>query len=699
MKTKLHFLFIVLALLASYIQTARATVTFTNTPAAVSNTYTGTITLQIGGLTNTETVVIQKYLDLNTNGIIDSGDLLVQQFSLTDGQAGMVIGGVTNFNVPGDLNAATGAITATLNFQNGDIAQNIIGKYLYKLSSPAGHFTPLTNSFTVTNFPFAQKFTGNVVSNSTSVTVSNAIVILLPPVTNQGSPLAGVVANNAGSYTIAMPPGTYSLLVYRSNYVSEYTGAPVLTLAAGQTLTTNLTLTKATSTISGKVVDANNSSLGLPGANFFAQSADGLFALAFSDINGNFTMPVTADTWDVNLSDQSVTVLGYLGLQNGTNVSAGKTGLTFACPKATALVYGSVKDILGNPMVALDVNSFDNNNLYQTDAYTETNGNYVLGVVGFGSSDSWQVQANGNNQLINYVFSQPVFDQNGGTNINAGKVVLANFTAIPATNTITGNVKFNGTNVIGVGVSAYATINGVSYNLNNVDTDANGNYSLTVANGTWSVNVSCQGGNDSLNNILGSGNYQCPNSQNITINNNNATGVDFIILPSSGSGSGQIFGYVMDTSGNPVVGVNVYANDGVEDNYTNATDGSGYYAFSVGDENWNVSVDCTGLNTLGYECVSGQTVGVSDDFVEQDFTVQPINPQPVLGLAIWRTNSFQMLITATANLNYTVQMSTNLSSTNWISLYVTNNPTTSSFNVVDPNATNNQRFYRILTGP
>jgi hypothetical protein len=44
-------------------------------------------------------------------------------------------------------------------------------------------------------------------------------------------------------------------------------------------------------------------------------------------------------------------------------------------------------------------------------------------------------------------------------------------------------------------------------------------------------------------------------------------------------------------------------------------------------------------------------------------------------------------------------MSTNLSSTNWISLYVTNNPTTSSFNVVDPNATNNQRFYRILTGP
>src|SRR5674476_928893 len=71
---------------------ALAAVTFTITPSAVSNTYSGLITLSIGGLTNTETVVVQKFLDLNTNGVIDDGDLMVQQFNLTDGQAGMVIG-------------------------------------------------------------------------------------------------------------------------------------------------------------------------------------------------------------------------------------------------------------------------------------------------------------------------------------------------------------------------------------------------------------------------------------------------------------------------------------------------------------------------------------------------------------------------------------------------------------------------------
>src|ERR1039458_5120546 len=129
-----------------------AAVTFTITPAAVSNTYNGTITLQIGGLTN-KTVVVQKYLDLNTNGVIDGGDVLVQQFTLKDG-TNFVIGGLPNFNVPGDLNATTGAITATLNFQNGDFMQNVVGNYLYVLSQTKGGFTPLTNSFSVTNFPF-----------------------------------------------------------------------------------------------------------------------------------------------------------------------------------------------------------------------------------------------------------------------------------------------------------------------------------------------------------------------------------------------------------------------------------------------------------------------------------------------------------------------------------------------------------------
>jgi uncharacterized repeat protein (TIGR03803 family) len=504
-------------------QTLSAAVTFTVTPSAVSNTYNGTITLQISGIPTGDTVVVQKFLDLNTNGVIDGTDWLVQQFNLTDGQAGMVIGGVTNFNVPGDLNATTGAITATLNFQNGDFVQNIVGNYLYKLSSPVGHFAPITNSFIVTNFPYAQEFTGNVVSKSTSNNVPNAVVLLFPGQAGNSSPQAGTVANNSGNYTVPAPPGTYSLLSFSSNFVANMNKAPLLTLAASQTITNNLTLTNATASISGSVVDASNFSTGLPGVLFPVKSTNGLIAVAFTDTNGNFNVPVTAGNWQIKADDTALIVHGYLGLQTDYITNAGATGVTVAVPEATALIYGSVKDNLGNPLVGLDVYANDNNNLYETDAYTDTNGNYVVGVLGLGADDSWYVQANGNNTLTNYVFSQ----QNGNVNINVGQAVLQNFTAILATNYITGNVTANGTNIVDVGVNASATINGTNFD-QYVDTDTNGNYSLNVVNGTWDISVNCNGGSDSLDNILGSGNYICPNDQFAVISGNNATN-NFIV--------------------------------------------------------------------------------------------------------------------------------------------------------------------------
>ena len=74
-----------------------AAVSFTVTPSTISNTYSGNIILIITGLNTSETVVVQKFLDINTNGAIDASDWLVGQWRLTDGQAN-VIGGVTNVN-------------------------------------------------------------------------------------------------------------------------------------------------------------------------------------------------------------------------------------------------------------------------------------------------------------------------------------------------------------------------------------------------------------------------------------------------------------------------------------------------------------------------------------------------------------------------------------------------------------------------
>jgi hypothetical protein len=873
-------LLLVSALFAGFCPAAPGAPVFTITPTAVSNTHSGTITLQITGLTPGVTVVVQKFLDANTNGIIDGGDMMVQQFNLTDGQAGMVIGGVTNNNVPGDTDgAANGTITAMLNFQNGDFIQNLVGHYLFKVS---GNFTPpVTNGFTVTNFPFPQKFTGNVVSNSSSTTLPNAVVLLFPPPRAGhngpgGNPVAGVVANSAGAYTVQAPPGTYTLVALATNYVGNFKKAPVLTLGSGQTINTNLSATNATASITGKVVDAANNAIGLPGVFLPLQSTNGLLAFSYSDTNGNFTARVTAGQWALGSDDSGLIIHGYVGWNNDTNVNSGAAGVTLAYAKANALFYGSVKDSLGNPLVGIDVNDNDTSSyLYAMDGYTDTNGNYFVGVLGgLGLNDTWQIGISGDSGPTNYIYSQPQLDQNGSTNLAVGQALQVNFTAILATNYITGNVKANGTNIAGIGVMASAIINSVDY-FQYVDADANGNYSLNVANGSWTVGLETSGGSDSLDAILGNGNYQSPNNQTAVINNNNATnnftiqscggvqifttnlpdgqvGVFYGLTLQGSTCSGQLnwtlnnpqnfptsLGFSQngaiqgtpDTSGPYNFSVQLDDGNGHSTNQNlplyiapastplavtttslpNGTNGTFYsqtiqayggqtpYNWSIpnysADPPPNLTLATNGvlsgtLTTAGgpfyfdvavtdgaantayqtlsvyvvnpplppllitnvalpngnvgaaYSAQLGATGGqppynwqlatgsanppagltlYSSGLISgtpatnkvSTFKVQAtdanfvttnkvlsitINSKPVLGSASWLTNQFQMRLTGASNQNYTVQMSTNLSSTNWISLFITNNTTTNSFLLTDPNATNQQRYYRILIG-
>src|ERR1051325_1740575 len=110
----------------------------TVSPSTIRDTYNGYITLEIGALTNGETVVMEKFADINVNGAIDAGDILLQSFRLTDGVPS-TIGGVTNINMPGDATPAASNITARLNFSPPG-PDKIAGSYAFKLSSPTGRF-------------------------------------------------------------------------------------------------------------------------------------------------------------------------------------------------------------------------------------------------------------------------------------------------------------------------------------------------------------------------------------------------------------------------------------------------------------------------------------------------------------------------------------------------------------------------------
>src|ERR1041385_6298422 len=70
-------------------------------PSVVTNDVATQINLNITGFAAGSSVRFEKYMDLNGNGVIDSADLMVQAFSVTDGQTSR-IGGVRNSSVPGD---------------------------------------------------------------------------------------------------------------------------------------------------------------------------------------------------------------------------------------------------------------------------------------------------------------------------------------------------------------------------------------------------------------------------------------------------------------------------------------------------------------------------------------------------------------------------------------------------------------------
>ena len=111
-------------------------------PSLITNDFSGRITLTIGGLPSAgQTVRLDKYYDLATNGVVDAEDPLMQSFLIKDGTLPL-IGGATNLNVPFDTDAtANGQIVATLSQPGLEKLFGLLeGPFLFRVSSPSNTF-------------------------------------------------------------------------------------------------------------------------------------------------------------------------------------------------------------------------------------------------------------------------------------------------------------------------------------------------------------------------------------------------------------------------------------------------------------------------------------------------------------------------------------------------------------------------------
>jgi hypothetical protein len=104
------------------------------------------------------------------------------------------------------------------------------------------------------------------------------------------------------------------------------------------------------------------------------------------------------------------------------------------------------------------------------------------------------------------------------------------------------------------------------------------------------------------------------------------------------SGTFQVFGFVTDTAGNPVVNIDVTGDDYVNDLYTFKTDVTGHYSVDFdSDGNYKVYVSCPQLNARGYYCSSTQEISIADGAINIDFVVEPA-PFQVLTTSLPRGN-------------------------------------------------------------
>ena len=289
--------FVLYLTLAGWLTQARA-VTLSVTPPVTSNTYSGVITLTVTGLTNSEKISIQTFLDLNANGSVDPGEPFIDTFKITDNDnSAAIIGGITNLNVPIDNNPAAGAITTALSFNPIVVFENAVGQHLFRVVSPTGRFSPVTATLTVTNVPLAQSISGIVYSNGVAP-FPYAVVVAQDQQANNVA--AAAVADSNGHFLLAMPPGTYSLIPAAPNYYYDSSTTPSVVLTNGISATNNLFLTNGTASISGNVYDAGNSN-GI-GAVLLTLQSSSLFAIAFTDTNGNYSAAVSPSFWKIKPS-------------------------------------------------------------------------------------------------------------------------------------------------------------------------------------------------------------------------------------------------------------------------------------------------------------------------------------------------------------------------------------------------------------
>ncbi len=609
---------------------------------------TANIVLTIGNLntTSNDTVSVQRYLDTNGDGKVEAGKPLVEKFAVTNNKV-TAFGSVTDPVIPGDDTNINGTINTHINLSTSNEVGQISGNYIIKIGSPTGEFIPITQILTVTQPNYGPSVSGQVTSNGTGVPFAPVAMLQQTDSNGDETFIAGTVANATGNFTLNAPLGSnYALLGFAAGYVSPFSLAPSFDLTSNTNLSgKNIGVSPATCMITGKVLDSVTSNP-ISSVQFFAQgNSTQSIATSLSNNNGEFVIPVVADTWDIDFSDYSLPPLGYLRPQNkpsatttaetdsenngGNNntANAGITNITVSLLAVNALIYGTVTNN-GSPLANVLLDGSDSNN-NQATATTNASGYYYMGVNGptGGSGDNWNVSADSKNPTLNGLVP---FSGNNFT-VNNNTAQEANFTTQTVTAYINGTVidLSNSTALGNLPIQAELNNNSGNFVQVQTTTDDSGNFSFGVFGGSWNIQLDYGSGNDTQNATLS-------NLVSESLNENVTNGTNITVTPYFAvlNATNTITGNVLDGNGAPVSNTNINAQTtnnttigGLSyTSYAN-TNSNGTYSLPVVNGTWNVFP-----GTQIYPTVMITVNGSSANPIIQNFA-----PSPFL---VWVQNNF-----------------------------------------------------------
>ncbi len=641
------------------------------TPARASNFYSGTVTLQITGLATGETVRVERFIDFNTNDVVNSAvDLMVQSFSITDNQSS-VIGGVTNANVFYDSNPTNGVITTTLNFHDVDI-DHAAGRFIFRVSSPTGRFSSSNGLFRITNSILGQTARGTVRNSGTNV--GYAIVAAL---TDRMRLVTSAIVGSNGQYNISAPTGTYSIIAAKRGYVCNFDTAPVVTLTSGANPSNNIPLLAANRSISGRLVDAANTNIGLAGVNLFVNS-NSFFALAFTDTNGAFNVPVTSGIWKLEPDQDALRLLGYLGLRNTpmADTSTGSvTGLVIPVPRATVLLYGTVKNETNSPLSGIEIFAESSDRVFSTRAISDSAGYYSIGIL----AGDWDANADTESlAAMGYVAeSSPRFS------IAAGQALQRNFVAARFTAFLAGRViDESGAAVADMGIRA----NDDQGRYSSANTGTNGTFAMGVLDGTWSLRLDY---NEDVPQKFVYPEISVTVSNGVSVSN-----IVYQVLRATNTVSGTL----QDYYGNPVSGLSVYAfaviNGQQYSPSGNYTIGNANYSLMLSAGTWQIGIECYSAMDVGYNCPPLKTIVLPGGGSTLDFRLLSFPGVTTLdSVSRLQNGQLHFRINGTIGYDYQIESSTDLFS--WTPLWTTNSAAP-PFDFIDSANPSNQvrRFYR-----